>query len=476
MKKCPKTKQKEIKNDHVYFKEYSKLYVLLMERDSLLKKMRKGDGSAEERTSLIVSAKSIKRCRNEFWKKVKKGKENGSDYLFEKIAEKCGFKEMEKRFVLFFVSLTNCINKDAFREVNEVVDMFDFSGSVLQRARLAGIIEGENGLAKRGMVKKKTGSSWETTGYFIDNEFYCSIVKVLDGETLDILNQYEKDADLQGSKKKQETSSVGEVKEAAYTFNDVIVQEETINEVKMFLDMAQGKEADKFGIFNKIKTGRGTGFLFYGPPGTGKSMMAEAVASFAGKKVLKIECAKIMSRYIGDTDKKIAEIFKSAKEKDLVIILDEADSLLYDRSYAQADHDIRFVNDMLQEIESYEGIIVLTTNMENIIDPALERRLAYKVKFDFPDEFCREKIWGRHIPEKGSVSSNIDYGYLSKEYEFSGGNIKNAVLNAARKAVSERKEHITMEDFIEGAEIEKKGMFAKERQKTIVGFAQKTNI
>ena len=86
MKKCPKTKQKEIKNDHVYFKEYSKLYVLLMERDSLLKKMRKGDGSAEERTSLIVSAKSIKRCRNEFWKKVKKGKENGSDYLFEKIA------------------------------------------------------------------------------------------------------------------------------------------------------------------------------------------------------------------------------------------------------------------------------------------------------------------------------------------------------------------------------------------------------
>ncbi len=473
------TKDTPIKNDCEYFSEYGKLYNLLIERDRCLKRVRNGKVTDGTRKALSDSVENITKCRNEFWKRVKAGKENGKEYLFEKIAGKCGFTETEKRVILFFVSLTNMVDKDALREVNTVVDLFDFSGSVLPRAKLARVIEGERLLTKREILQKKTGDSWEATGYCLNDEFYQMVMRVLNGENLNIFDKHMEGNDKKQKgmeKKKTNITKVGTVREAAYTFDDVIAPEETIAEVKMFLDMARGEESDKFGVFNKIKTGRGTGFLFYGPSGTGKSMMAEAAGSFVGKRVLKVEYPKILSSLLGDTDKQIAQIFKTATEEDLVIILDEADSLLYDRKYAQWEHDLRFVNDMLQEIENYEGIIVLTTNIETSLDPALERRLAYKVKFDLPKESSRGKIWERHMPTGEKISADIDYDSLSRKYEFSGGNIKNAVLNAARAATSAKREKLTMQDLVNGAEMERKGMFSKEKQNIIEGFACRVNM
>ena len=218
-----------------------------------------------------------------------------------------------------------------------------------------------------------------------------------------------------------------------YKFEDVKLSEAAKEKVVFFLQAIKNNSLEKLGVSQRIKNGIGTAFLFFGPPGTGKSMLAEAVASYVGKKVLVVEYPKIMDRWVGTTDKNIARIFRSAEEENLVVLLDEADTLFYNRSFACQEHDIRFVNEMLQELEKFKGIIILTTNMDVLLDPALERRLSLKVKFELPSKELRLKIWQSHIPDKVKLAEGVNFEMLAAKYDFSGGNIKNAVLNAIQE-------------------------------------------
>jgi len=161
-----------------------------------------------------------------------------------------------------------------------------------------------------------------------------------------------------------------------------------------------------------------------------------------------VEFPKITSRWYGETDKNIASIFKSAKEHNVVICIDEADSLLYNRNFAAQEHDIRFVNIMLQEIERFEGEIILTSNMDNLLDPALERRVSLKIRFDLPDKKIRTEIWRSHIPSKVSLGQDVDFTILARQFEFSGGYIRNAVLHALRRLAQDKRNTITMDDLL----------------------------
>lgn len=239
----------------------------------------------------------------------------------------------------------------------------------------------------------------------------------------------------------------------------------------MFLDGCKDNAFEKFGISKTIKKGIGTTFLFYGLPGSGKSMMAEAIASYVNKKVLAVDYPKITSQWFGETDKRIAAIFSQARKKDLVIVLDEADTLLYSRGYAVQEHDIRFVNEMLQELERFQGIAILTTNMHTLLDPALERRISLKIKFELPDQKIRQDIWKSHIPREVEVDPGVDFERLARNYEFSGGNIKNAVLNAFRKLIQSQTKNLTMEMLVCGADIEKEGMYSSKANKRFIGFS-----
>lgn len=128
---------------------------------------------------------------------------------------------------------------------------------------------------------------------------------------------------------------------------------------------------------------------------------------------------------------------------------------------------------MLQELERYEGVIILTTNMDVLLDPALERRIALKIKFEAPEQALQAEIWKAHIPESITLSGDIDFKLLAKRYDFPGGNIKNSVLNAIRKISSEKRTTLTMADLVFGADMEKDGMFYKKQERKIVGFAEK---
>ena len=125
---------------------------------------------------------------------------------------------------------------------------------------------------------------------------------------------------------------------------------------------------------------------------------------------------------------------------------------------------------MLQELERFKGIIILTTNMDVLLDPALERRLSLKVKFELPSKELRHKIWQSHIPDKVKLAEGVNFEMLATKYDFSGGNIKNAVLNAFRKLASRNSDTLTLEDLIFGANLEKDGMFNSKSQRGIIGF------
>jgi SpoVK/Ycf46/Vps4 family AAA+-type ATPase len=163
-----------------------------------------------------------------------------------------------------------------------------------------------------------------------------------------------------------------------------------------------------------------------------------------------------MSKYIGETEKNIERIFQTARANGSILLFDEADALFTTRVKVETSID-RFsnmeINLLLQEIERFDGVVLLTTNLEKNLDKAFERRIQFKVRFPFPDGRHRSLIWRSHIPRECPVDADIDWTRVGESFELSGGNIKNAVLRAAYKAARSRSA-ITMEHVVAAAEAE----------------------
>ncbi len=257
-----------------------------------------------------------------------------------------------------------------------------------------------------------------------------------------------------------------------YHIEDVVLPEDRLEMLRDVLSQV-GKEDiifKKWGFGRVIHYGKGVALLFYGPPGTGKTMMAEAVAAFLKKELGLVRYDQVENCFVGVTEKNIVNLFEEAASRDCVLLFDEADALFAQRSQRDMKYDNRVVNILLTEIERYEGVVILTTNYEPVLDPALDRRVALKLKFDPPDRKLRRKIWERLLPPSAPLAPDVDLNKLA-EFELTGAEIKNAVLNAARKAASRvktrrEKGEIRMEDFLRAVEAELK---AKRRARKI-GF------
>ncbi len=157
---------------------------------------------------------------------------------------------------------------------------------------------------------------------------------------------------------------------------------------------------DKWNLNQKIKN-RSITALFTGRPGTGKSMAASIVANEIGLDMYRIDLSKVMSKYIGETEKILSEIFSSAENAGCILFFDEADAVFGKRTEIKDAHD-RFSNIeisyLLQRIESYDGIVILATNLKRNIDDAFMRRMRFIVDFPFPSRELRFKIWQKSIP------------------------------------------------------------------------------
>ena len=166
---------------------------------------------------------------------------------------------------------------------------------------------------------------------------------------------------------------------------------------------------------------------------------------------MKLGVADVESNVPGKTERNIKEAFKNAKDNDAVIMLDECDTLLANRNSVGVIMGGQ-INALLTELENFSGVCILTTNRIHELDDALSRRIISKIKLDMPNKEQRESIWKSSIPNEMPIK-DIDFDLLS-EAELSGGEIKNCVLLSARRAISQAKDKVEMEQFINAIKIE----------------------
>jgi len=206
---------------------------------------------------------------------------------------------------------------------------------------------------------------------------------------------------------------------------------------------------DTWGFDAKIPYGRGLSMLFSGPPGTGKTMAAQVLAKEIGLELYKVNLSVVVSKYIGETEKNLNEIFDEAVKSRGVLFFDEADALFSKRTEVKTSNDKNAnmeVSFLLQKMEEYDGIAILCTNLLQNVDEAFKRRIKFIIDFPFPDRQMRLLLWQTILPGKAPVSPEVDFDFLSG-FELSGSAIKNVIVNAAFAAAAEKTE-LTMRLFL----------------------------
>jgi SpoVK/Ycf46/Vps4 family AAA+-type ATPase len=220
-----------------------------------------------------------------------------------------------------------------------------------------------------------------------------------------------------------------------YDWEDLVLHKSLAEHLKAFRNNIahQFTVYEKWGFGAKESRGRGAVALFSGRSGTGKTMAAEVIANDLKINLYRIDLASVVSKYIGETEKNLKNIFESARGLNTLLFFDEADSLFGKRTDIHDAHD-RYsnleVNYLLQKLEEHDGPVILATNRRKNIDEAFLRRIHFIVEFPLPSEPLRQLIWQKKIPALVPKSDDLDINFLARHFEISGGDIKNATLQA----------------------------------------------
>lgn len=215
-----------------------------------------------------------------------------------------------------------------------------------------------------------------------------------------------------------------------------------------------------WGLEKSIKPGYRS--LFYGPPGTGKTLTATLIGAEVGVDVYRIDLSMVVSKYIGETEKNLANVFDQAQNKNWILFFDEADALFGKRTQTSSSND-RHANQevsyLLQRVEDFPGIVILATNIKANIDEAFSRRFQSMVYFPLPDVEQRLSLWKSSLNGKAGIGDEVDLINLAQQYELSGGAITNVVRYGAINALQMNRDSITIDDLIQGVtkELRKEG-------------------
>jgi hypothetical protein len=218
------------------------------------------------------------------------------------------------------------------------------------------------------------------------------------------------------------------------TWERLILPPDQTRLLREIVDQVRGRTTvhESWGFRSRSADGLGIAVLFEGDSGTGKSLAAEVIAAELGLAVLRVDLASVVSKYIGETEKNIARVFAAAEGTGAVILFNEAEALFGKRSEVRDSHD-RYANIevayLLQRIESYRGLAILTSNAKSSIDRAFLRRLRFVVRFPFPDPEQRERIWRAVFPAS-MPAARLDFGRLAN-LNLAGGDIRNIAIGAA---------------------------------------------
>jgi AAA+ superfamily predicted ATPase len=248
-----------------------------------------------------------------------------------------------------------------------------------------------------------------------------------------------------------------------YTWTDLILTEKVRDQLRHLTDYLAQQETvyHRWGA-NKVRArGFGMKALFSGGPGTGKTMAAEVIAHTLGLDMYRVDLSSVVSRWVGETEKNLKEIFDAAEGGTAVILFDEADALFGSRGDVKQAQD-RFANQevsfLLQRLEVFEGCAILTTNLQENIDEAFLRRFGAVIEFPMPTAAQRRQLWAKAIPENAPKAPDLDVDKLADQFILAGGNIVSAAINACIIAAT-RKEAVGMRHVVEavGRELIKMG-------------------
>jgi len=271
-----------------------------------------------------------------------------------------------------------------------------------------------------------------------------------------------------------EEQDVFELVEPTTSLEDVVLNpqtEKTLYDLMKQVDKEVVSRLVKWGIKDK-KSGIDARIIFYGPPGTGKTLTAHSLAKSLKKQILAFDCSKILSMYVGESEKNVRKIFDTyydlAKKtkSEPILLLNEADQFLSSRSSGIGSSADQMHNQMqnifLEQIENFRGMLIATTNLLENIDKAFSRRFNYKIEFKRPNQEQRLRLWQLMLPEEADYEEDFDIKVLAK-YDLSGGQINLIVKNTAYKVAVRENPIFSLHDFIEEIEKEKNADFDSEK-------------
>ena len=225
--------------------------------------------------------------------------------------------------------------------------------------------------------------------------------------------------------------------ESAHELKDLVVDDETAASLQEIVGCLRErrKVRERWGF----RGAAGVSVLFSGDPGVGKTMSATVIARRLGLAIYEIDLSRVVSKWLGETEKNLSEVFDAAEPGHVVLLFNEADSLFGKRTTEVKSSNDRYANMetnyLLQRLERFGGLAILTTNLGGAVDPAFRRRFAYDVQFTFPDPEMRAELWRRAIPRTAEVAT-IDFEDLGERFELSGGFIKVAAERSAFQAAA----------------------------------------
>jgi len=264
------------------------------------------------------------------------------------------------------------------------------------------------------------------------------------------------------------------------SLDDVVLPDETrktLNSILRQMDKTVITRLHQWGIKDK-KKGVDARILFYGPPGTGKTMTAASLAKSLKRQVLSFDCSKILSMYVGESEKNVRSIFDTYRDltkkskTEPILLLNEADQFLSSRlqgtaSSAEQSHN-QMQNIFLEQMEKFEGVLIATTNLLENIDKAFSRRFEYKIEFKNPNKEQRKQLWKMYLPVDAPYEESFSYDELS-EYSLSGAQIKLVINNTAHNVATQDEPLFKKSDFIKQIEKEKSGQFDSEKKMGFLG-------
>lgn len=248
-------------------------------------------------------------------------------------------------------------------------------------------------------------------------------------------------------------------------WDDLILPVEVMMEIENIITWIKNSKVimEDWGLGKVVKPGYRS--LFYGPPGTGKTLTASLIGSAVGADVYRIDLSMVVSKYIGETEKNLANVFDQAESKNWVLFFDEADALFGKRTQASSSND-RHANQeisyLLQRVEDFPGVVILASNIKTNIDEAFSRRFQSVVYFPMPDKEHRLLLWQRLLSNVKNLSLDISLESLAENYELSGGAMTNVVRYGAINSLQMNRNELLESDLIEGVtrELRKEGKTA----------------